>query len=205
MNAGGGTTREAVENVVWMDKMPSGAYKVVVNNYAQRETGDVGFVIEIENAGRIEHYNKSGRSATRRTSRWPDDINGGVIGVSGRVRTSAGHRRQGQVGTQHGTVREGVRRHVLAELLRGSEVGNRHYFLVLKGCENDQLTRGIYNEFLRGDLKRTARCSRYRRQDQVRADTDQLSGLGFSSTVRSSVVAKVTMTGGRRRLISIQF
>jgi hypothetical protein len=34
---------------------------------------------------------------------------------------------------------------------------------------------------------------------------DQLSGLGFSSTVRSSVVAKVTMTGGRRHLISIQF
>ena len=34
---------------------------------------------------------------------------------------------------------------------------------------------------------------------------DQLSGLGFSSTVRNSVVAKVTMTGGRRRLLSVQF
>src|SRR6185436_9952184 len=48
MNAGGGTTREAVENVVWMDKMPSGAYKVVVNNFSKREASDVGFVIEVE-------------------------------------------------------------------------------------------------------------------------------------------------------------
>jgi hypothetical protein len=28
------STREAVENVVWMDKMPDGAYRVVVNNFA---------------------------------------------------------------------------------------------------------------------------------------------------------------------------
>ncbi len=88
----------------------------------------------------------------------------------------------------------------------GNEVGNRHYFFMLKGCVNDQPTRGIYNEFLRGDLQP------HRKVFEVLGDRtkceptpDQLSGLGFSSTVRDSVLAKVTMTGGRRRLMSIQF
>jgi hypothetical protein len=87
-----------------------------------------------------------------------------------------------------------------------NEVGNRHYFFILKGCVNDQPTRGIYNEFLRSDLQP------HRKVFEVLGDrtkcepsADQLSGLGFSSTVRSSVVAKVTMNGGRRRLVSIQF
>jgi hypothetical protein len=38
MNAGHGSTREAVENVVWTTAMPDGAYRVEVNNFAQRET-----------------------------------------------------------------------------------------------------------------------------------------------------------------------
>jgi len=56
MNAGHGTTREAVENVVWSTKMPDGDYRVVVNNYTQRETSDPGFVIEVESAGKLSHF-----------------------------------------------------------------------------------------------------------------------------------------------------
>jgi len=48
MNAGRGQTREAVENVVWSTKMPDGPYKIVVNNFAQRETSNPGFVGETE-------------------------------------------------------------------------------------------------------------------------------------------------------------
>jgi hypothetical protein len=64
MNAGVGTTREPVENVVWTNRMPDGAYKVVVNNYCQRETSDVGFTVEVESAGKVLHfsYNKTVRN-----------------------------------------------------------------------------------------------------------------------------------------------
>jgi hypothetical protein len=36
----------------------------VVNNFAQRETSDVGFVVEVENNGKISHfsYNKTVRN-----------------------------------------------------------------------------------------------------------------------------------------------
>jgi hypothetical protein len=56
MNAGSGTTREAVENVVWATPPPDGVYRVVVNNFHQRETSNPGFVIEVESGGRLSHY-----------------------------------------------------------------------------------------------------------------------------------------------------
>ena len=64
MNAGGRTSREPVENVVWTASVPDGAYRVVVNNYNQREMTDVGFVVEVECGGKLSHftYNKAVRS-----------------------------------------------------------------------------------------------------------------------------------------------
>lgn len=56
MNAGSGRSREPVENVVWTNRMPDGAYRVVVNNYRQRETADPGFVVEVETAGKLTHF-----------------------------------------------------------------------------------------------------------------------------------------------------
>jgi len=46
MNAGSGTTRSAVENIVFPDRrqMPRGDYRLFVHNYCERETKDVGFV-----------------------------------------------------------------------------------------------------------------------------------------------------------------
>ena len=63
MNAGHGSTREPVENVVWTAKPADGAYRVVVNNFCQREHSNPGFVVEIETAGRLSHfsYNKAVR------------------------------------------------------------------------------------------------------------------------------------------------
>jgi hypothetical protein len=56
MNAGSGTTREAVENVVWSSKPPDGTYCVIVNNFTFRESSDPGFVVEVESGGRLSHY-----------------------------------------------------------------------------------------------------------------------------------------------------
>ncbi len=70
-----------------------------------------------------------------------------------------------------------------------TEVGNRHYFFMLKGCVNDQPTRGIYNEFLRRDLQPHRKVFEVL-GDRTRCEPspDQLSGLGFSSTIRSKAV-----------------
>jgi hypothetical protein len=206
MNAGGGTTRQPVENVVWMDKIPSGAYKVDVNNYAKREASDVGFVIEVECAGKLSHY--SYNKAVR------DKQNVHVVTLNmreGRIESvetgdpgiTASNISQTNWGL---TTEEYVK--VDAVTLSPNHwgdnaVGNKHTFFVLQGCKSDESTRGIYNEFLH------PRLESHRKVFEVIGDktkcqpTDgQLSGLGFSSTKRTNVLVRVRQ-GKKQRLFNV--
>jgi hypothetical protein len=208
MNAGGSFSREPVENVTWTAKVPDGEYRVEVNQFNKRESTQGGFVVETESNGKIEHYSHEKAVGHKQT------VEVGRMTVAGEVITAFRPGRDMQQGSAAKdlwgvTTEQFVPVSTLMyspNYFDDNEVGNRHYFFILKGCVNDQPTRGIYNEFLRGDLQP------HRKVFEVLGDRtkceptpDQLSGLGFSSTVRSSVVAKVTMTSGRRRLISIQF
>ena len=49
---------------MWMQKIPDGAYVVVVNNYAKRESVDVGFVVEMESGARSRTSRTTRRYAT---------------------------------------------------------------------------------------------------------------------------------------------
>lgn len=82
-------------------------------------------------------------------------------------------------------------------------VGNKHTFFVLRGAKNDEPTRGIYNEFLH------PRLEAHRKVFEVIGDKTkcqptegQLSGLGFSSTKKTSILVKVQQ-GGKRRLYNV--
>ena len=203
MNAGGGHTREAVENVVWMNKMPSGAYKVVVNNYAKREASDVGFVIEVECGGKLSHFSYN------KTVRDKQDIHVVTLHMKeGRIENleigdpavTASNISQTKWGlsTEQYVKVDAV---TLSPNYWGDNaVGNKHTFFVLHGAKNDEPTRGIYNEFLH------ARLEPHRKVFEVIGDktkcqpTDgQLSGLGFSSTKRTNILVKVQQ-GAKRRL-----
>lgn len=206
MNAGGGRTREAVENVVWMDKMPSGAYKVVVNNFTQREASDVGFVVEVECGGRLSHfsYNKSVRDkqdvhvVTLHMKEGRLDrveIDDAAITASNISQTKWGLSTEQYVKVDAVTLSPNY--------WGDNAVGNKHTFFVLRGCRNDESTRGIYNEFLH------PRLEPHRKVFEVIGDktkcqpTDgQLSGLGFSSTKRTSFLARVQQ-GRRQRVFNI--
>ncbi|MFD1367318.1 hypothetical protein [Actinoplanes sichuanensis] len=208
MNASSPLSNEPVENVTWAGRIADGEYRIEVNQFRKRDSSRGGFVIETESDGKIEHYSYERAVGQKET------VEVGRMTVVGEVITAF---RPG-AGLQSGSAGKDLWGITTEQFVPVStvmyspnyfddnEVGNRHYFFMLKGCVNDQPTRGIYNEFLRGDLHQ------HRKVFEVLGDrtkcepsTDQLSGLGFSSTVRNAVVAKVTMTGGRRRLISIQF
>jgi len=203
MNAGGGHSREAVENVVWTSRVPDGAYRVVVNNYCQRETSDVGFVVEVECGGKLSHF------SFNRTVRNRQDIpvvtlhmEGGFIAriEAGDPAVTASNIAQ----TKWGLTTEQYARVDAVTLSPNywgdNAVGNKHTFFVLRGAKNDEPTRGIYNEFLH------PRLEPHRKVFEVIGDktkcqpTDgQLSGLGFSSTKRVSFLARVQQ--GKKQLV----
>lgn len=182
MNAGGGRTREAVENVAW--KAPQdGLYRVVVNQCSKRENKDLGFVIEIESDGKLTHLSYD-KAVSGNVSVCIFEVRGGVITqldpASGIVSGSASQTKWGVTTEQPTKVQTLL---LSPNYWDDNASGNKHYIFVLEGCKNDAPARGIYNEFLRNDL------DTHRKVFEILGEKtkcpvvdDQLSGLGFSST-----------------------
>ncbi len=206
MNAGTGTTREAVENIVWSRNVPDGSYRVMVNNFSQRETSNVGFVVEVECAGRLSHFSFSGAVRNQHdvdvvTLHMKKGlIERAEVGDVGIATANVSQTKWGLTTEQYVPV-DAV---TLSPNYWGDNaVGNKHTFLVLRGCRNDEPTRGIYNEFLH------PRLESHRKVFEVIGDRTKcqpiegaLSGLGFSSTKRTSFLVRVQQ-GKKQRVYNV--
>ena len=74
----------------------------------------------------------------------------------------------------------------------GRGIGNRHYFFMLAGCVNPEQPNGFFNEYLQEDLMEQKRVfAALGSKMRVEQSDAQLSGVGFNSTTRASLVAKV--------------
>jgi hypothetical protein len=84
------------------------------------------------------------------------------------------------------------------------KVGNQHYFFMLEDCANDGQARGFFNEFLKEDLNAHRKViEMVGSKMKTEVSNDQLSGLGFSSTARASLMCRVK--GAFTRVIEITF
>ena len=71
-------------------------------------------------------------------------------------------------------------------------VGNQHFVFMLSGCLNDNRPNGFFNEYLREDFMKQKRVfEALGSKMRVEPSDSQLSGLGFSSTIRNNLVCKV--------------
>ena len=205
MNAGGGRSREPVENVSWT-MVQDGAYRVQVNQFSRRETTDLGFVIEIESGGNLSQLSyKAG-------------VNGMVdvctlhvkAGVIVKVDVAKGIEGGGISQEQWGIKTETF---VKVQTLMNSPnywddnaVGNKHWIFMLDGCRNPDPARGLYNEFLNSKL------DEHRKVFEVLGDKtkcpvaeNQLSGMGFSSTRQDVVTVQVQGAASVQKTYNIKF
>lgn len=202
-------TREPVENIFYQSRaqMREGEYVLYVNQYNYREPTNPGFECEIDYLGRTWRfaYGKVVRHKENvRVARLRYTHKGGVeileslpmtesVREVWGIKTQSWHRVQalclspnfwdGQLG-----------------------IGNRHFFFMLEGCRNDGSARGFFNEFLRQELephRKTLETVGSRLKAQGEDVEGQLSGLGFSSTRRDSVVCRVK--GSFTRTIKVVF
>jgi hypothetical protein len=207
MNAGYGRTREPVENVVWMARMPDGPYRIEVNNFSQRETIDGGFVIEVENGGKLSHYsyNKAVRD-THAVSVATLYMNDGVVD---HVLIGDPNIVQSNISQEKWGLRTETYIKVSAVTLSpnywgANKVGNKHTFFVLDGCVCDEPMRGIYNEFLHPWLEPHRKVFEVvGEKTKCQPTEDQIAGVGFSSTKQASFLLKVQQ-GKKQRLFNVK-
>ena len=196
--------RIAVENITWADvaQMKDGLYDFYVHNYS-RGMCRGGFSAEIELLGEIHKFSYTrcigGRSNVRVAK---VRLKNGVFTFVEKMGSTMSQKDVWNIKTNTF--------HTVAMVLNspnhwdGEETGNKHTFFILENCLNPDSARGFFNEFLHGDLWEDRKVFEFMGDVMKTPGSDkQLSGLGFSSTIKKSVLCRVT--GTFTRVVKINF
>lgn len=192
-------SRVAVENIIYTDKrrMPNGVYEFFVHVFSF-SGGHSGFSAEIEFDGQIYSYEY--RKPVRRDERIPVaaiEFKDGNFRVVSSLDASFSSRECWKIKTNQFTP-VSVCMFSPNYWDHNSGIGNKHYFFMLNGCVNDTTPNGFFNEFLTSELAEHKRVfEALGAQMRVETVEDQLSGVGFSSTKRNSIICKVTSSFNR--------
>lgn len=205
-----GMKTDPVENIFYASKetMREGVYTLYVNNYARSSNG-VGFEAEIEFAGQKFNfvYDKAMRTDEKVVVAKINYSRANGFTVVSQLASTQTSKPIWGVTTQ--TFRK-VNVVMYSPNYWWNEVsdtmstrptyltGNKHFFFMLDGCRNEDKARGFFNEFLSSELEPHRKTmemvgAKMRTEESER----QLSGLGFSSTQRNSLLVKVTGTFSR--------
>lgn len=183
-----------VENITVprIQDMPLGDYTVKVNSWSKRKDTDVGFVVELEILGEVHTFTqtnavRNGETidvvTVRKAQNKPLEIIKSIGGTAIPVEVWGL------------TTNQFVNVSVVMNSPNhwdGEETGNKHVFFMLDNCVNPEGARGIYNEFLRPELYEHRKVFELvGAKMKTTFSENQLSGLGFSSTVPNHVVCRV--------------
>jgi len=203
MNAGHGSTRTPVENIYYPDRkqMKPGVYTLFVQQFWSRETENVGFEVELEVLGETHYLSYPNAMRNKQNVEVAKLIvdNKNITVQCALPSTKAS---KDLWGLKTGTFIPVEAVMLSPNCWDDKEIGNKHFFFMLNGCKNDGSARGFYNEFLRGELEPHRKTmelvgSKMRTEE----GQEQMSGLGFSSTLGGSLVVKVR--GSFTRMLNI--
>lgn len=179
MNAYGPSSTSPVENMSWMNNPHDGLYNFTVDQFTKRNSDNVGFILEVEYDGKIEHYHYE-RMVTGTIQGLIIEVkNGKVVSVTSDLQNNAAS-----------NDKWGIKTETLVPVncilnspnhWNDQKIGNKHWFFILEDCINPEPVRGIYNEFLRDDLHQHRKVfERLGSKTKCPYSENQLSGLGFS-------------------------
>jgi len=208
MNAGRGTTRDPVENIVWTDarKITKGIYKVRVHNFTLRETTNIGFEIQTEFNGEITNYSYPRKVNDKQfidvlTFRWDGEKVVDIV-IAKDIELSTASKIVWNIPTE--TFHKVNILTISPNHWDDQAIGNKHFFFILENCLNDEQPGGFYNEYLRGDLDKHRKVFEMISGKMKCEPSDrQLSGLGFSSTKHDELICRIS--GNFDRELKIKF
>jgi len=206
MNAGGYNLSTApVENIIWPNKatMREGLYKVMVNNFARRNSQNSGYVVQIECMGQTFDYESKTSPNDRRTDEVVEFTYSKTEGVKFSGETKSNVVSKEKWGLKTNTFVK-VTKLMLSPNHWNGAIGNKHYLFMLEGCVSDETPRAFFNEFLDASLDEHRKVFEILGSKvKIEETTNQLSGVGFSETLRNSLIVKVE--GKFTRTLKVNF
>lgn len=206
MNAGSGNSRTPVENITFptRERMKEGEYTLFVNQFQQRESKDVGFDLEMEFDGVVHSFSYPGVVQQKQNvivCRFTYSRKDGLKILESLPAKQISKTVWGLATQTFHKVRSVM---LSPNQWDGWEIGNRHWFFMLEGCQNDGTARGFFNEFLSESLTPHRKVLEIvGAKMQTAVSENQLSGLGFSSTQRNHLLCRVS--GSFTRTVKILF
>lgn len=184
--------KPAIENITWNKNVPVGQYEFFVNCYSHRGGTD-GFDAEIEFAGNMHSYSyrkniQNGDSVTVATVYW----NGTQFSFIEELEHTTSTYQQNIWNIKTNQWQPVSTVLYSPNYWDNNAVGNRHYFFMIAGCQNDDQPNGFFNEYLPEALTPHRKVfEALGKRMKVEPVSDQLSGLGFSSTKRENAIFKI--------------
>jgi len=195
--------RNAVENICYHRLPKDGTYRVVVDNYNRRETTDGGFEVEVECDGETKVFSCHNNNV-HHFEVMTFKMKGGMITLheSSLKSDDKGYASKEKWGVKTGQFHK-VKAVTLSPNHWNGKVGNRHLFFIIDGCTADEKLRPFYNEFLNESLSKDRKVFEVLGSKvEVEKVENELSGLGFSDTIRNHVILEVE--GSFKRVIKVK-
>lgn len=197
-----------VENIFWSkaSDVRKGRYEISVHNYRKASTKNVGFEVQIEILGEtysFDHPKDLGGHRTVNVGTIVSDGNGNIT-VEGADIVQGGGRAVEEWGIKS---QEWVPVDLICRspnFWNDQKIGTEHIFFMLKGCVNEDSTRGFLNEYLRDELHKDRKAFEViSAQLKAPFSENQLSGIGFSVNNRAEL--QVRVKGSMTRVLNVKF
>lgn len=190
----------AVENIIHnMNSIKPGTYRFFVHDFSARGATS-GFKAELEILGEVYEY------VYAKPLSYKQNVDVVTVTVTANGRISIEHK------LPHGQSSKSIYGLNTNEFVKVNSfmlspnhwantipTGNKHFMFILDGCQTKDTVRGFYNEFLSNELTPHRKVFEILADKmKVQPDSEQLAGLGFSSTVRNNLVVKLTNSTSTR-------
>lgn len=191
MNAGGPTnSTNPVENIIYPlnANMPKGKYQVHVNNFSKRSNSNQGYTVQVEFDGQIFEYVHKNNS----DHKFYIEFDGENFTIGSEVLSK-------EVKSEFVWNLATYKFHTVSKFMLSpnhwgdNSTGNKHFMFLLEDCISEETPRPFLNEFLKPELEKHKRVFEILGGKlPIEENENQLSGLGFSETIRTDIFVKVT-------------
>jgi hypothetical protein len=193
-----------IENISFpsLKKLKDGVYTFKIHNWSLRQPTKSGFKAEIEFDGQIFKYEYSKPLKNKEWITLAEvTLKNGVFTIEHKLESTASKVTKWNLSTQQFHKVNAI---TLSPNYWNDNIGNKHYFFFLENCVADEKIRPFYNEFLKEGLSKDRKVFELLSSKvEIEKPEGELSGIGFSDTVRSELIVEIE--GNFRRLLKIKF